>query len=180
MTFAGITENSCPDSNHWDTNFRQGSLRGRQASGQKCVICPAHTTGRLMLTMCSSDARHSPQGMLGSDIAGLKDANSSSITDQLTRQHRMTLDEAHLILNVKRGESLEAVQKVRLIIDIVSLQMAELTVRSITSISSKRIRHHLHLPGRLLVASKLRHHHIHTTCNQKWCGHENESTLSML
>ena len=76
-------------------------------------MCRGCTPGCLVLTMCSTDARASPQGMLGSDVAGLKDATSSSITDQLTRQHRMTLDEAHLILNVKRGDSLEVVQKVR-------------------------------------------------------------------
>jgi import inner membrane translocase subunit TIM16 len=33
------------------------------------------------------------------------------MTDQLTRQHRMTLDEAYLILNVKRGEPTEQILK---------------------------------------------------------------------
>lgn len=179
-TIAGITENSCPDSDHWDTNFRQGSLRGRQAGRQKYVMCLADTTGRLVLTMCWLDARHSPQGMLGSDIAGLKDASSSSITDQLTRQHRMTLDEAHLILNVKRGESLEVVQTVRPVVDIVDCKWLRLTVRSITSIFSRRIRHRLRLPSRQRVGSRLRRHHILTTCNQKLFEHGNESTLSML
>jgi len=49
---------------------------------------------------------------MGNDAAGVGHANSGSPTDQLTRQHRMTLDEAQLILNVKRTDSLEQVLKV--------------------------------------------------------------------
>jgi mitochondrial import inner membrane translocase subunit TIM16 len=45
-------------------------------------------------------------------VAGVGNATSGSLTDQLTRQHRMTLDEAHLILNVKRGEDMSVVLKV--------------------------------------------------------------------
>ena len=58
-----------------------------------------------------SDARHSPQGVIGNDVAGVGHATSSSITDQLTRQHRMTLDEAYLILNAKREEPSEQILK---------------------------------------------------------------------
>ena len=50
---------------------------------------------------------------MGSDVAGVGNATSASPTDQLTRQHRMTLDEAQLILNVKRGDPMEQVLKVR-------------------------------------------------------------------
>lgn len=61
------------------------------------------------------DAKHSPQGAMGSEsVAGVGGATSGSATDQLTRAHRMTLDEAHLILNVKRGEEMEKVLQVRL------------------------------------------------------------------
>jgi import inner membrane translocase subunit TIM16 len=35
------------------------------------------------------------------------------LTDKLTREHRMTLDEAHLILNTKREEGIEQILKVR-------------------------------------------------------------------
>ncbi|KAF7321281.1 Mitochondrial import inner membrane translocase subunit tim16 [Mycena kentingensis (nom. inval.)] len=52
------------------------------------------------------NAKSSPQA-LASDVGGVGNANSASRTDQLTRQHRMTLDEAQLILNVKPGETLE-------------------------------------------------------------------------
>ncbi|KIK95144.1 hypothetical protein PAXRUDRAFT_827295 [Paxillus rubicundulus Ve08.2h10] len=56
------------------------------------------------------NAKHSPEAM-GSDVAGVRHANTGSLTDKLTREHRMTMDEAHLILNVKRGEALEGVLK---------------------------------------------------------------------
>ncbi|KAJ7209500.1 hypothetical protein GGX14DRAFT_451705 [Mycena pura] len=55
------------------------------------------------------NAKQSPQGALGGDVAGVGNANSASRTDQLTRQHRMTLDEAHLILNVRQGEKTEKI-----------------------------------------------------------------------
>lgn len=60
------------------------------------------------------DAKHRPQGAIGSDVAGVGNATSGSLTDKLTREHRMTMDEAHLILNVKRGDELETVLQVRL------------------------------------------------------------------
>ncbi|KAG6917426.1 hypothetical protein DXG01_002512 [Tephrocybe rancida] len=51
------------------------------------------------------------KGALGGDVAGVGTATSGSATDQLTRQHRMTLDEANLILNVKREDSIEQILK---------------------------------------------------------------------
>ncbi|KAI6046132.1 hypothetical protein EDC04DRAFT_2632127 [Pisolithus marmoratus] len=57
------------------------------------------------------NAKHSPQGGIASDITGIRNATSMSVTDKLTREHRMTLDEAHLILNVKRGEAMEQILK---------------------------------------------------------------------
>jgi import inner membrane translocase subunit TIM16 len=49
---------------------------------------------------------------MGNDAAGVGHATSSSPTDQLTRQHRMTLDEAQLILNIKRGAEIQQILKV--------------------------------------------------------------------
>ena len=49
---------------------------------------------------------------MGGDAAGVSNANTGSATDQLTRHHRMTLDEAQLILNIKRGDTLEQTLKV--------------------------------------------------------------------
>lgn len=60
------------------------------------------------------DAKHTPAGS-SSDVAGVSNATSGSITDKLTREHRMTIDEAYLILNLKRGEPMEQIVKVRLI-----------------------------------------------------------------
>ncbi|KAL1689432.1 hypothetical protein GGG16DRAFT_115031 [Schizophyllum commune] len=57
------------------------------------------------------NAKYTPEAVAGGDVAGLKNATSQSITDQLTRQHRMTLDEAELILNVKREAEMEQVVK---------------------------------------------------------------------
>lgn len=57
------------------------------------------------------NAKHSPQGALGSDVTGVENANTGSMTDHLTRQYRMTIDEANLILNVKREDSMEQILK---------------------------------------------------------------------
>ncbi|KAJ3868531.1 hypothetical protein EV359DRAFT_60540 [Lentinula novae-zelandiae] len=59
----------------------------------------------------AKNARAPAAGSVGNDVAGVGNASSGSMTDQLTRQHRMTLDEAHLILNVKRGEEMDNVLK---------------------------------------------------------------------
>ncbi|KAH0827968.1 protein transporter [Lanmaoa asiatica] len=56
------------------------------------------------------NAKHHPEA-LSSDVGGIRNATSGSATDKLTREHRMTLDEAHLILNVKRGEAVENIVK---------------------------------------------------------------------
>lgn len=51
---------------------------------------------------------------MGVDASGVGHANSGSPTDQLTRHHRMTLDEAQLILNVKKGDEIEKILKVHI------------------------------------------------------------------
>lgn len=66
-----------------------------------------------MTHLTCTDAKQAPQAALDSDVAGMGNATSASATDQITRQHRMTLDEAHLILNVdKREVDLETIMKV--------------------------------------------------------------------
>jgi hypothetical protein len=64
-----------------------------------------------MLIQLPLDVKSSPAAIAG-DAAGVSHANSGSPTDQLTRAHRMTLDEAALILNVKKDTPLEQVLKV--------------------------------------------------------------------
>ncbi|KAH9485352.1 Mitochondrial import inner membrane translocase subunit tim16 [Psilocybe cubensis] len=59
----------------------------------------------------AKNARSSPAAAMGNDSAGVGHATSGSPTDQLTRQHRMTLDEAQLILNVKRGDDMKQILK---------------------------------------------------------------------
>lgn len=62
-----------------------------------------------------TDAKASPAGAMGNDASGIGNANTGSPTDQLTRSHRMTVDEANLILNAKKGDSIEQIFKVRII-----------------------------------------------------------------
>ncbi|KAF8322299.1 protein transporter [Clavulina sp. PMI_390] len=51
------------------------------------------------------NAKYRPAEEQVGSAAGMANATSGSPTDMLTRQHRMTYDEALLILNLKRGES---------------------------------------------------------------------------
>ncbi|EJU04274.1 hypothetical protein DACRYDRAFT_20854 [Dacryopinax primogenitus] len=55
------------------------------------------------------NAQYRPASILGNEVAGVAGANTGSATDVLTRQHRMTLDEAHLILNTKKGDVMPSV-----------------------------------------------------------------------
>ncbi|EED78767.1 predicted protein, partial [Postia placenta Mad-698-R] len=55
------------------------------------------------------NAKHRPEGGISGDVAGVQNATSGSITDKLTRDHRMTLDEARLILNLKKEDPAESV-----------------------------------------------------------------------
>ncbi|KAI5120337.1 hypothetical protein M0805_009413 [Coniferiporia weirii] len=55
------------------------------------------------------NAQHRPQGGVMGDAAGVSNATSGSLTDRLTREHRMTPDEARLILNVKPEDPMESV-----------------------------------------------------------------------
>ena len=57
----------------------------------------------------SLDAKATPGGV-AEEAAGVRNAAG----DSLTQTHRMTIDEAHLILNIKRGEPLTNALKVRL------------------------------------------------------------------
>ena len=52
------------------------------------------------------DTKQRPEA-LGSDAVGVGKATSSSLTDKLTPEHQLTLEEAHLILNTKKEDSPE-------------------------------------------------------------------------
>ncbi|THH33253.1 hypothetical protein EUX98_g891 [Antrodiella citrinella] len=76
------------------------------------AIAGAQIFGRAFLAagrQAVQNAKHRPEAMGGPDVAGLRNATSGSLTDRLTRDHRMTLDEAHLILNTKKEQPLESV-----------------------------------------------------------------------
>ncbi|OBZ70657.1 Mitochondrial import inner membrane translocase subunit tim16 [Grifola frondosa] len=47
----------------------------------------------------------------GGDIAGVGNATSGSATDRLTRELRMTVDEARLILNTKKEDPMEKISQ---------------------------------------------------------------------
>lgn len=55
-----------------------------------------------------ANAKYRPEAG-GGDVAGMRTANSGSLTDRLTREHRMTIDEARLILNVKKEDPMEKI-----------------------------------------------------------------------
>jgi len=59
-------------------------------------------------TQAIKNAQHRPDA-LSSDVVGVGKATSGSLTDKLTREHRLTLDEAHLILNTKKEDGLEQI-----------------------------------------------------------------------
>lgn len=73
-----------------------------------------HIFTRPRILILHVDAKASPAGAMGNDASGVGHANTGSPTDQLTRSHRMTVDEASLILNAKKGDTMEQILKVRL------------------------------------------------------------------
>lgn len=107
-------QNYHPNPCHRNTNIRESSAGGRTAGCQK-YVCVWSSTIRLTEFLFHADAKHRPQGAIGSDVAGVGNATTGSVTDKLTREHRMTLDEAHLILNAKREDSLEHILRVCLV-----------------------------------------------------------------
>ncbi|TFK22580.1 protein transporter [Coprinopsis marcescibilis] len=76
-------------------------------SGSKALGRAFYEAGR----QAAKNVKSSQQAALASDAAGVGNATSTSPTDQLTRQHRMTIDEAQLILNVKKDTPMEQVLK---------------------------------------------------------------------
>ena len=95
--------------------------QGHKYSGRLCwrldgklpkVCLRMESNGRLLTAFSfHADAKHRPQGAI--EVAGVGNATTGSVTDQLTRELRMTLDEAHSILNAKRGDYLEHILRVR-------------------------------------------------------------------
>ena len=59
----------------------------------------------------SPDVKYRPEAG-GGEVAGMRTATSGSPTDRLTREHRLTMDEARLILNLKKDDSAERMLQV--------------------------------------------------------------------
>ncbi|KIY43999.1 hypothetical protein FISHEDRAFT_52234, partial [Fistulina hepatica ATCC 64428] len=76
-------------------------------SGTKILGKAFYEAGRQAV----KNAKAKPTMAGGNDIEGVNNAKSGSITDKLTREHRMTVDEAQLILNVKRDANMEQILK---------------------------------------------------------------------
>jgi hypothetical protein len=134
------------------------------------------TTGWLMAHLFV-DAKHRPQGAIG-EVEGVGNATTGSVTDKLTREHRMTLDEAHLILNTKREEVIERILQVRPSVRTLSIATtpSQLFVIRITNTCSKLTRQRkCHPQMRQRDGVRRRYLGIHTTCSQRWCGHESGS-----
>ncbi|KAF8608737.1 hypothetical protein BDV93DRAFT_518799 [Ceratobasidium sp. AG-I] len=78
------------------------------------VIVGAQILGKAFMEagrQAARNARHRPAGGLEGEAAGLGNATSGSSTDKATREHKMTLDEAQLILNVKSDAPLDEIVK---------------------------------------------------------------------
>lgn len=103
-------ESNSPNRRHRWPNSRPSVLRSGTAGCQECVPSSS-SLGRYSFLLIT-DAKAAPISAVGGDVAGVRHANSDSSTDKLTREHRMTLDEAHLILNTKPESTLESVKNV--------------------------------------------------------------------
>lgn len=131
-----LAQNLGADCNCWSTNFRKSFPCCRSTSSSKCVsmtltifrvlsnkrsvrlpfcafaCCHLPISRHANIAIEKIDAKHSPQA-IGSDVGGVNNATSSSITDKLTREHRMTVDEARMILNVKKDDAMDRILQVR-------------------------------------------------------------------
>ena len=98
-----------PDPHNGDPDIWQGIVCCGNASSKK-YRDRALVYGEMTHLKCV-DAKSRPEA-LGSDVMGVGKATSGSITDKLTRDHRLTLDEAHMILNTKKEDPLEQIRAV--------------------------------------------------------------------
>ncbi|GJJ06560.1 hypothetical protein Clacol_000753 [Clathrus columnatus] len=75
------------------------------------LVIGSQIVGKALLEagrQAAKNARHRPDTL---SEAGVSNAVSGSVTDKLTREHRMTLDEAHLVLNTKKDQPIEQIIK---------------------------------------------------------------------
>ena len=113
LTLDSLTEHTSvcskghhPDPRYGDSDIWQGIVC-RWSAGRKKYRVPDFVREETTDALCI-DAKHQPEA-LGSDVVGMGKATSGSLTDKLTREHRLTLDEAHMILNTKKEDPFEQV-----------------------------------------------------------------------
>ena len=128
-----------PDPYHGVPDIWQGVIC-RRSAGRKKYGVPSFTCDKAAYASCV-DAKHRPEG-LGSDVTGVGKATSGSLTDKLTREHRLTLDEAHLILNAKKEDPMEQILAVSVESSVTFFASADgwWSYSSATSTCSNRIR----------------------------------------
>ena len=98
-----------PDPRHGDSDIWQGIVCRWSAGCKKYRVPDFVCEGATDVPRI--DAKTRPEA-LGSDVVGMGKATSGSLTDKLTREHRLTLDEAHMILNTKKENPLEQILSV--------------------------------------------------------------------
>ena len=111
---AVITKNYRTARDYWRSYLWESFIRGRQASRQKWTVSRCRSVAYThSVDSHFADAKHRP-AIASSDAVGVNNATSQSLTDRLTREHRMTLDEARMILNVRPQDSIDIIAQVRL------------------------------------------------------------------
>jgi len=107
------TKNYRATRGYWRSYLWESFIRSKQASCQKWAVLPRHAAAYTHDDHSRfADAKHRP-ALASSDAVGVNNATSQSPTDRLTREHRMTLDEARMILNVRPLDNIEIVAQVR-------------------------------------------------------------------
>ena len=126
-----------------------------------------------------SDVKSTPEGGIAGGAAGVGNATSGSVTDQLTRQHRMTFDEASLILNVKKDADLQQVMKASQAQPIAFEALSNAVPCRITSTSSRPTLLH---PNRRSLSNPSAGTHrsplTHTICNRRLYGPRSDGKQS--
>lgn len=119
---------------------------GRQSSwyfgstsdfGYSCTptpLCPQSFTYCSVTSLTLPDARHKPEGAPDARPVG-----SGSSKSQITNQLAMSLEEAHLILNVKKEASMEAILEVSCCFMVIWVDCRDENIpRPIPSVSGRR------------------------------------------
>ena len=108
------TKNHRAARDYWGSHLWQSFIRSRQTSRQKWAVLSCRSAAYTYRDHSrSADAKHRP-ALASSDAVGLDNATSQSLTDRLTREHRMTPDEARMILNIRPQDNMDIIAQVSL------------------------------------------------------------------